>query len=59
MHKESGKVGHADLPTWVNFDEHPPRSFGAYWNGGYYAYLTRTDVVIPITKEVYDIIRGV
>ena len=59
MHKTNQGVGVADLPDWVNFDEHPPRSFQILWSGEYYAYPTRTDVVVPITKEVYDIMRGV
>jgi hypothetical protein len=59
MHKTGNRVGVADLPDWVNFDEHPPRSFQICWNGQGYGYPCSTSSVIPITKEVYDIIRSV
>jgi len=60
MHKKQNWVGVADLPDWVNFDEQPPRTFPVFWvHGGDYGYPTLTNIVIPITKEVYDIIRSV
>lgn len=59
MHKTMNKVGVADLPEFTDLDEQPPRSFEIWWhgNGGY--SLCYTSVVAKITKEVYDIMRGV
>ena len=59
MHKTKNWVGSADLPNFVNFDEQPPRSFEIWWHGGGVLSLCNTNVVVPITKEVYDIMRGV
>jgi hypothetical protein len=60
MHKESGMVGVADLPDFVSFDEQPPRSFDVrWWNGSGAVSRANTEFTIPITKEVYDIMRGV
>lgn len=59
IHKKHGWVGVADLPEWVKFDEHPPRSFEVRWNGVLTYARSSTHFVVPITKEVYDIMRGV
>ena len=60
MHKESGMVGVADLPDFVDFDEQPPRSFDIrWWNGNGAISRATTSFTIPITKEVVDIMRGV
>ena len=60
MHKQSGDVGVADLPDWINFDEQPPRSFDVrWWSGSGAVSRATTAFIIPITKEVADIIRGV
>lgn len=60
MHKESGMVGVADLPDFVDFDEQPPRSFDIrWWNGSGAVSRATTQFTIPITKEVADIMRGV
>ena len=60
MHKESGMVGVADLPDFVNFDEQPPRSFDVrWWSGSGAVSRATTKFTIPITKEVADIMRGV
>jgi hypothetical protein len=60
MHKQSGMVGVADLPDFVNFDEQPPRSFDVrWWNGSGAVSRTTTQATTPITKEVADIMRGV
>jgi hypothetical protein len=60
MHKESGMVGMADLPDFVNFDEQPPRSFDVrWWSGSGAVSRASTEFTIPITKEVADIMRGV
>jgi hypothetical protein len=59
MHKTVGWVGHADLPEWINFDEKPPRSFEVYWDNIHYSMQGSTTYVVPITKEVYDIMRSV
>jgi hypothetical protein len=60
MHKQSGMVGVADLPDFVNFDEQPPRSFDVRWcNGSGAVSRTTTRATTPITKEVADIMRGV
>ena len=63
MHKSTGKVGLADLPDWLNFDEQPPRSFEVQWLDSLYymgsATMTTTKYTCVITKEVADIIRGV
>jgi hypothetical protein len=60
IHKVSGMVGVADLPDWINFDEQPPRSFDIrWWSGSGAVSRTTTQYVIPITKEIADIIRGV
>jgi hypothetical protein len=59
MHKENGKVGYADLPAWINFDEKPPRSFDIFWESQNSLFQTNTNIVVPITKEVYDIMRSV
>ena len=60
MHKQSGMVGVADLPDWINFDEQPPRSFDVrWWSGDGAVSRATTAFIIPITKEVADIMRGV
>ena len=60
MHKQSGDVGVADLPDWINFDEQPPRSFDVrWWSGSGAVSRATTAFIIPITKEVADIMRGV
>jgi hypothetical protein len=60
MHKQSGNVGVADLPDWINFDEQPPRSFDVRWGSGSGAVSrATTQFTITITKEVADIMRGV
>jgi len=59
LHKNTGWVGVADLPEWINFDETPPRSFDVWWNDIHYSMQGSTTYVVPITKEVYDIIRAV
>ena len=60
MHKTSGEVGVAYLPDWINFDEHPPRSFDVRWCAGSGAVSrTTTRCSVLITKEVADIIGGV
>ena len=60
MHKQSGGVGVAYLPDWVNFDEQPPRSFDVRWISGSGAVSrTTTRATVPITKEVADIIGQV
>jgi len=59
MHKTKSWLGFADLPEWVNFDEQPPRSFNVYWYTINCAMQGSTTHVVPITKEVYDIMRGV
>ena len=59
LHKNTGRVGVADLPEWINFDEHPPRSFEVRWNGVLTFARSQTNYVVPITKEVADIMRGV
>ena len=60
MHKQSGMVGVADLPDWINFDEQPPRSFDIrWWSGGGAVSRATTAFTIPITKEIADIIRSV
>jgi hypothetical protein len=60
MHKESGMVGVADLPDFVDFDEQPPRSFDIrWWNGSGAVSRATTQFTIPITKEVADIMLGV
>jgi hypothetical protein len=61
LHKTKGWVGVAyDLPTWLKFDESPPRSFSVFWYDSPHAHhQTATDRVVPITKEVADIMRGV
>jgi len=60
MHKKHGWVGVADLPDFINFDEHPPRVFPVRWwdNSGAISRTT-TQSTTPITKEVADIMRGV
>lgn len=60
MHKQSGMVGVADLPDWINFDEQPPRSFDIrWWSGDGAVSRSTTQFTAPITKEVADIMRGV
>ena len=60
MHKQSGDVGVADLHDWINFDEQPPRSFDVrWWSGSGAVSRATTAFIIPITKEVADIMRGV
>ena len=60
MHKQSGDVGVADLPDWINFDEQPPRSFDVrWWSGSGAVSRATTAFIIPVTKEVADIMRGV
>lgn len=61
IHKERGMVGTADLPEWVNFDEHPPRTFKIKLEseGWFHIIPTSTLYWIPVTKEVYDIVRDV
>jgi len=60
MHKESGMVGVAYLPDWIDFDEQPPRSFDIrWWNGSGAVSRATTQYTVPIPKEIADIIRGV
>lgn len=60
MHKQSGMVGVADLPDWINFDEQPPRSFDIrWWSGDGAVSRATTAFTILITKEIADIMRGV
>ena len=59
LHKVAGHVGIADLPNFVNFDEKPPRSFEIYrCDVGRFVH-TQTDYYVEITKEVFDIMKGV
>jgi hypothetical protein len=62
MHKEQDAVGIAyRIPDWLDFNEIPPRSFSCDWYfsvGMVQRISTRTDFVTPITKEVFDILKG-
>lgn len=60
LSKITGFVGVAnDLPEWVDFDESPPRSMVVYWIGWGAQSMALTNHVVPITKEVFDIMKGV
>jgi len=59
MHKTRNMVGVADLPEFTDLDEQPPRSFQIWWEGNAGYTLCSTSVVVPITKEIFDIMRGV
>lgn len=58
MHKATGKVGVAELPEWINFDEQPPRSFEVCWRDWYGRMRSTTDHVVPIDKAVYDLMES-
>ena len=58
IHKKHGWVGVANLPEWINFDEHPPRSFEVRWEGVLTFARSQTNYVVPITKEVANIIMS-
>lgn len=59
LHKASGKIGYANLPDWLDFDEKPPRSFDVVWDDSlYFVTRTSTNATVRITKEVADLIRS-
>jgi hypothetical protein len=56
----SGKfTGVADLPNFAKMGMKPPRSFEIYRDDAHRFSHTNTDYYIEITKEVYDIMKGV
>jgi sRNA-binding carbon storage regulator CsrA len=59
VHKSGKFTGVADLPNFAKMGMKPPRSFEIYRNDVYRFVHTSTDYYIEITKEVYDIMRGV
>lgn len=59
VHKKTGHTGTADLPKFATTDMQPPRSFEIWRNDVHRFVLTQTDYYDEITKEVYDIMRGV
>lgn len=59
MHKTAKFTGVADLPDFAKMDMQPPRSFEIWRNDCHKFVHTNTDNYIEITKEVYDIMRGV
>lgn len=59
VHNKTGYTGVADLPNFATTDMKPPRSF-EIWHDHYHRFvITQTNYQTEITKEVYDIMRGV
>lgn len=59
VHKMTGHTGVADLPKFATTDMQPPRSFEIWRDDAHRFVLTQTNYYDEITKEVYDIMRGV
>lgn len=59
VHKMTGHTGQADLPNFATTDMQPPRSFEIWRDDAHRFVLTQTNFYDEITKEVYDIMRGV
>ena len=56
---DTGHIGIADIPDWLNFDEQPPRGFQIKWiYPEMFDSRTSTKHTRPITKEVADIIMS-
>jgi hypothetical protein len=59
MHKYANFTGVADLPNFAKMGMKPSRSF-EIWRDDVHRFVhTQTDYYVEITKEVYDIMRGV
>jgi quinol monooxygenase YgiN len=59
VHKSGKFTGVADLPNFATTDMKPARSF-EIWRDDVHKFVhTQTDYYTEITKEVYDIMRGV